>query len=390
MPMNSYLSELAKGLIPYVPGEQPMDRQYIKLNTNENPYGPSESVLTAIAEEVSNLRLYPDPDCKSLRQALSAYYKVESNQLFVGNGSDEVLALAFPAFFSGGTVLFPDITYSFYPVYAKLFNTDYIEIPLKADFSVDAEDYTSNAIEKIMNANINNTSIDSADRSISSVESSSRSADSSTKSIVRGILLPNPNAPTGRYLGLEEIEKIVAANRDKVVIIDEAYIDFGGESAVGLLSSYENLLAVMTLSKSRSLAGLRLGFAIGSPALIQGLETVKNSFNSYTVDRLAMKGAISAMEDEPYFQDTRHKIMATRERVSEVLTQLDFEVVPSSANFIFIQHQTKKASYLFDMLRKQGVLVRYFDKPRIGNYLRVSIGTDADMDVFLKAIGGLV
>lgn len=357
--MTDFLSPLAKSLTPYVPGEQPKDKVYIKLNTNENPYGPSARVKQAISQEIENLRLYPDPDCDLLRQCVAGYYDVEKENVFVGNGSDEVLAMAFPAFFTGSSVMFPSITYSFYPVYAELFGTDYVEVPLGPDFSIDPLAYCRPDYPN------------SAKR-------------------MAGILLPNPNAPTGRGLLLAEIEGIVAANPDKVVLIDEAYIDFGGESAVGLIEKYDNLLVVMTLSKSRSLAGLRLGFAIGAKGLIDGLNTIKNSFNSYTVDRLAMLGAVAAIGDDHYFRQTRDMIIHTRDRISTALQDLGFIVIPSMANFVFVSHPLVKAVNLFNDLRERGILVRYFSKPLIEDYLRVTIGTDEEMDAFLKAVRALV
>lgn len=356
--MKNYLSELARSLKPYTPGEQPKDKKYIKLNTNENPYPPSKLVGKAIEFETEDLRLYPDPEATALRESLAKYYGLKADQIFVGNGSDEVLAFAFPAFFSGGTVLFPDITYSFYPIFAGLFATAYQEVPLKKDFALDPSDYfPENRSEMAKNPS--------------------------------GILIANPNAPTGRYLPLGELEKIILANPETVVLVDEAYVDFGGESATSLINTYDNLLVVMTLSKSRSLAGLRIGFALGNPHLIEGLSRIKNSFNSYTIDRLAMAGAIFAIEDEAYFQETRHKIMKTRETVAEKLEAMGFQVIPSRANFLFVRHQNKAAKDLFNALRDRGILVRYFDKPLIDAYLRITIGTEAEMKTFIGIIGEL-
>lgn len=360
------MSQLALGLKPYTPGEQPKDKTYIKLNTNENPYPPSEIVKTAIYGAMDKLRLYPDPEATELRETISDYFnrqdkdgsaRLTAENVFVGNGSDEVLAFAFPAFFTARSIVFPNVTYSFYPVYANLFQTQYREIPLREDFSIKVEDYTSLS-QKV--------------------------------SDLSGILLSNPNAPTGRSLTRDEIAQIVASNPDSVVVIDEAYIDFGGQSVVDLVPLYDNLLVVQTLSKSRSLAGLRVGFAIGSETLIQALNRVKNSFNSYTIDRLAMEGAKAAILDETHFDATRNSIILTRERVSARLADLDFNVLPSKANFLFITHKTKPASALFSGLRKKGVLVRYFDKPLIDNFLRVTIGTDEEMDVFLKCMEELI
>jgi histidinol-phosphate aminotransferase len=366
--MKNFLSHLALGLEPYVPGEQPKDKKYVKLNTNENPYPPSAKVISAIQTAATDqLRLYPDPESTELRTTIAAYFneflksdsaKLTADNVFMGNGSDEVLAFAFPAFFTGKSIVFPNVTYSFYPVYANLFKTEYREIPLLEDFSVQLEDYVDLASQKEFSAD--------------------------------GILIPNPNAPTGKALSKAEVEKIVASNPDRVVVVDEAYIDFGGESVMDLVPSYDNLLVVQTLSKSRSLAGLRVGFAVGSQVLIDGLNRVKNSFNSYTMDRLAMAGAKAAILDEDHFNDTRKRIITTRERVVAKLEALGFAVVPSKANFIFISHATKPAAAFFAGLREQGVLVRYFNKPLIDNHLRVSIGTDEEMDVFLQSVEALL
>ena len=351
--MSKYWNELIKNLEPYTPGEQPQDKKYIKLNTNENPYPPSPKVIQAIKQTANeNLRLYPDPNCVGLRTAIAQYYNLKEDQVFVGNGSDEVLAFSFQTFFSSEKhILFPDITYSFYPVYCNLFNIDYKLIPLDSEFTV--------PIEKFFEDN-------------------------------GGIVIPNPNAPTGKHMPIEFIEEILKHNMDRVVIIDEAYIDFGGESAVGLIQEYSNLLVVQTFSKSRSLAGLRVGFALGHEDLMEGLNRVKNSFNSYTLDRIATAGSIEAIKDEVYFQETRLKIINTRERASICLTEMGFKVINSKANFIFISHPLFHANMLFQKLREKGILVRYFNKPRIDNFLRVSIGTDDEMNSFLRAIEELI
>lgn len=347
--MNRYLSELAKNIEPYVPGEQPKDKKYIKLNTNENPYPPSSKTLKAMSDAInSDLRLYPDPECDELKRTAANYYGLKPEQVFVGNGSDEVLAFSFAAFYTGKKILFPDITYSFYPVYANLFNVEYETIPLVDEtFQISVEDYLK---------------------------------------YNEGIIIPNPNAPTGRFLEIKEIERVLNKNINSVVIIDEAYIDFGGESAVELIHQYPNLLVIHTLSKSRSLAGLRVGFAFGNEALIDGLNRIKNSFNSYTLDRIAQKGAIAALEDEAYFNETRKKIIQTRETTTKELIKLEFKVIESKANFVFITHKDLEAKTLFERLREKGILVRYFSKPRIDNYLRVSIGTDEEMDTFIKIL----
>lgn len=346
--MKEFWSDRIRSLTPYTPGEQPKDRKFIKLNTNENPYPPAPGVLEAIkAGADAGLRLYPDPDVSLLRQALSKAYGVEEDQIFVGNGSDEVLAFAFQAFFSqGDEIVFPDITYSFYPVYANLFGIRCRTVPLKEDFTVPVEQMRGS----------------------------------------QGVVIANPNAPTGIELPQSELRQILEANRDVVVIVDEAYVDFGGESALPLIREYPNLLVVQTCSKSRALAGLRVGFAFGDANLIQALNCVKNSFNSYTLDRLALVGATAAVEDQTYFDAQRAKVMATRERTTEELQTMGFQVLPSKTNFIFITHPTVPAQHLFAGLREKGVLVRYFNQPRIDNYLRVSIGTDQEMDAFLEAM----
>lgn len=346
--MKEFWSDRIRSLTPYTPGEQPKDRKFIKLNTNENPYLPAPGVLEAIkAGADAGLRLYPDPDASLLRQALAKAYGVEENEIFVGNGSDEVLAFAFQAFFSqGDEIVFPDITYSFYPVYANLFGIRCRTVPLKEDFTVPVEQMRGS----------------------------------------QGVVIANPNAPTGIELPQSELRQILEANRDVVVIVDEAYVDFGGESALPLIREYPNLLVVQTCSKSRALAGLRVGFAFGDANLIQALNCVKNSFNSYTLDRLALTGATAAVEDQAYFDTQRAKVMATRARTTEELQTMGFRVLPSKANFIFITHPTVPAQQLFAGLREKGVLVRYFNQPRIDNYLRVSIGTDQEMDAFLAAM----
>jgi len=355
--MSKFWSERVWNLEPYVPGEQPKDKKYIKLNTNENPYPPSPRVLKAIKETCnSDLRLYPDPECESLRETIADYYGLKKEQIFIGNGSDELLAFSFMAFFNPGEsagkpVLFPDITYSFYPVYASLFNVDYETVALDEDFSV--------PVEKFYREN-------------------------------GGIILPNPNAPTGKYLPVESILSIVEKNPDSVVIIDEAYIDFGGRSVIPFIKQYPNLLVIHTLSKSRSLAGLRLGYALGSEELIQGLDRVKNSFNSYTVDRLAVAGAIEAFKDEEYFQETRKRIMETRDRVTKSLKSMGFEVTDSKANFIFIKSPLVDALTLFQKLKEEGILARHFNKPRISNYLRVSIGSEEEMDFFVNVMSRIL
>ena len=348
--MSRYWSQLAASIKPYVPGEQPKDKKYIKLNTNENPYPPSPRVIEAVRAAADDaLRLYPDPTCSSLRQTIARYFGLSDQQVFVGNGSDELLAFCFPAFFNPGgpPILFADITYSFYPVYCRLFSIPYETAPLDEAFRMPAEQFCKPN---------------------------------------GGVLIANPNAPTGRFLELTAIQSILQHNPDSVVIVDEAYVDFGGESAVGLVKKYDNLLVVQTLSKSRSLAGLRVGFALGHEELIEGLCRVKDSMNSYTLDRLALAGAQAALEDEPCFRKTTARIIRTRGETVKRLEALGFTVIPSAANFIFISHQGYAAEALFKQLRQRGVLVRYFKLPRIDNWLRVSIGSDSEMTAFIEAL----
>mgnify|MGYP000194268755 CR=1 FL=1 len=351
--MSKYWSELAKRLEPYVPGEQPKDKKYIKLNTNENPYPPSPKVLEAIRKASNDdLRLYPDPDCDLLREAASDYYGLKKEQIFAGNGSDELLAFAFAAFFDNGNpVFFPDITYTFYEVYCNFFNITPKLIPLDENFNV--------PVDEFLKPN-------------------------------GGIVLANPNAPTGKYLDLSAIRKILEHNTERAVIIDEAYIDFGGESAISLINMYPNLMIMHTLSKSRSLAGLRVGFALGSEEMIEGIKRVKNSFNSYTVDRIAMAAASEAMKDREYFDKTRNMVIQTREKTTEKLIKMGFNVLPSKANFIFVSHPVYQGAQLYRELRNKGILVRYFNKPRIDNFLRITIGTDEDMNALINALDNII
>jgi histidinol-phosphate aminotransferase len=348
--MSRYWSQTVKNIKPYVPGEQPKDRKYIKLNTNENPYPPSAKAILAIKNAANDtLRLYPDPSGDELRDTIASHFGLKRDNIFIGNGSDELLAFSFPAFFepAGLPVLFAEITYSFYPVYASLFNTNYRLVPVDSEFNVPLDGYFQDN---------------------------------------GGILIANPNAPSGIGIPLKDIEKILKRNANSVVILDEAYIDFGGQSAVGLISRYPNLLVIRTLSKSYSLAGLRVGFALGNEALIEGIVRIKDSINSYTVDRLAQAGAREAIKDDAYFQETRLKIINTRERVSATLQRSGFQVIPSQANFIFVSNRKYPGRVLFQSLRDKGILVRYFDKPKIDNFIRVSIGTDEEMDRFLDVI----
>lgn len=336
--MSRYWSPIVNQLSPYVPGEQPRLDNLTKLNTNENPYGPSPRVIEAINRVVDEgLRLYPDPTSMTLRQTVADYYGLSAPQVFVGNGSDEVLAHAFFAFFQQSRpLLFPDITYSFYPVYCRLYGIDFETIPLDDGFNIDLEPY--------LRAN-------------------------------GGIIFPNPNAPTGCLLSLERIEWLLQRNRDSLVVIDEAYIDFGGDSAVTLVDRYPNLLVTQTLSKSRALAGLRIGLAMGSEALIEGLVRVKDSFNSYPIDRIAAVAATASFADEDYFSKVCSRIIESRDQLSLALKRLGFEVLPSAANFLFAHHPRQDAAEIAAKLREQGIIVRHFQQPRIDGYLRITVGT---------------
>ena len=343
--MSRFWSKVVTGLTPYVPGEQPKLANLIKLNTNENPYPPSPRVLAAIQAELGDdgarLRLYPDPNADLLKAAIGQAHAISPSQIFIGNGSDEVLAHVFMALLKhAAPILFPDITYSFYPVYCGLYDVDYRTVPLAEDFTLNPADYCGRPNG--------------------------------------GIIFPNPNAPTGCLLGLAAIEQILQANPDSVVVVDEAYVDFGGASAIPLINRYDNLLVVHTLSKSRSLAGLRVGFAAGHPALIEALERVKNSFNSYPLDRLAIVGAVAAMEDRAHFETTRQAVIASRDTLTAALTQLGFDVLPSAANFIFARHPQHDAAQLAQGLREQQIIVRHFKLPRIDQFLRITVGTDAE------------
>lgn len=351
--MSKFWSPFVKDLVPYVPGEQPKLAKLVKLNTNENPYGPSPKAITAMQAELGDsLRLYPDPNGERLKQAVADYYGVQTSQVFVGNGSDEVLAHAFHGLFQHGKpLLFPDVTYSFYPVYCGLYGIDYEALPLDEQFQIRTEDY----------ARPNG-----------------------------GIVFPNPNAPTGCLLPLAAIERILQANPDSVVLVDEAYIDFGGETAIALVDRYPNLLVTQTLSKSRSLAGLRVGLAVGHADLIEALERIKNSFNSYPLDRMAIAGAAAAFEDRDYFEQTCRQVIASREAVVAGLQDLGFEVLPSAANFVFARHPGRDAAQLAAALREQGVIVRHFKQARIAQFLRITIGAPEQNQALLDALKGLV
>lgn len=347
--MSKYWSPVVSTLKPYVPGEQPRIANLVKLNTNESPYGPSDKVLSAVTAAANgDLRLYPDPLALRLRETIAARHGLTAGEVFVGNGSDEVLAHIFVGLLKhDAPLLYPDISYSFYSTYARLFAIDTVEVPLDAQFRIDLADY---------------------DRPCGA------------------IILPNPNAPTGIGLPLADIERLVAAHPDQPVVIDEAYIDFGGQSAIALVPKYENLLVVQTFSKSRALAGLRVGFAIGQRPLIEALERVKDSFNSYPLGRPAQAGATAAIEDEAWFETTRRKIIASRERLTEQLTERGFEVLPSEANFVFARHPGHSGEVLMQALRERAVLVRHFAKPRIADFLRITIGTDAECARLVEAL----
>ncbi|WP_046120571.1 histidinol-phosphate transaminase [Ensifer aridi] len=347
--MSKYWSPIVSTLKPYVPGEQPRMANLVKLNTNESPYGPSEKALQAIRAAASaDLRLYPDPVALGLRQAIAVRYGVSAGEVFVGNGSDEVLAHAFAALLKHDEpLIYPDISYSFYPTYAGLFGIDAVEVPLNAAFRIDIADYRRRC---------------------------------------GAVILPNPNAPTGIGLPLAEIERLVAEHPDQPVVIDEAYIDFGGESATVLVPKYENLLVVQTFSKSRALAGLRVGFAIGQRPLIEALERVKDSFNSYPLGRAAQAGAIAAIEDEAWFEATRGKIIATRANLTNDLKTRGFEVLPSQANFVFARHPEHAGQALAAKLRERAVIVRHFAKQRISDFLRITVGTDEECARLIAAL----
>lgn len=347
--MSKFWSPFVKDLVPYVPGEQPKMTRLVKLNTNENPYPPSPKAIAAMQAELNDLlRLYPDPNADRLKQAVADYYGVQTTQVFVGNGSDEVLGHAFHGLFQhSAPLLFPDITYSFYPVYCGLYGINFETLPLDEKFQIQVEDYQRPN---------------------------------------GGIIFPNPNAPTGCLLPLEAIERLLQQNTESVVLVDEAYIDFGGETAIGLVNRYPNLLVTQTLSKSRSLAGLRVGLAVGHPDLIEALERVKNSFNSYPLDRMAIAGAAAAFEDQEHFESTRQAVIHSREQLTRALEAQGFEVLPSAANFIFARHPQQDAAQIAAKLREQGVIVRHFKHPRIDQFLRITVGTPEQNQALLDAL----
>ncbi len=345
-------SPLVRDLVPYLPGEQPKLNNLIKLNTNESPFPPSphvrEAIIRALGNEGDALRLYPDPDASALKHIIAEYHGLETNQVFLGNGSDEVLAHVFMAFFKQKKpLLYPDITYSFYPVYSQLYEVDTVKVPLDEKFQINIHDY-----------NIPNG----------------------------GIILANPNAPTGILLGLDQIKQLLLNHPDSVVVIDEAYIDFGGTSAIGLIQQFDNLVVSQTMSKSRALAGLRIGMVFAQAHLIDALQRVKNSFNSYPLDHLAIVGGVASFEDETYFQSTCQTLIGLRERLVDELDGLGFETLPSTANFIFARHPQHRAVELAKGLRDEGIIVRHFPKPRISEFLRITIGTVAQNQALVKRL----
>lgn len=351
--MSRFWSTIVSELTPYTPGEQPQLNNLVKLNTNENPYGPSPRVLDAIREAASDdLRKYPDPNAQQLKQAIADFYQLHTEQVFVGNSSDEVLGHTFRALLKHDQpLLFPDITYSFYPVYCKLLEIDYQAVPLRSDFSIALQDYR---------------------------------ADNG------GIIFANPNAPTGMLAPEQELRKLLQRNTDSVVVVDEAYGDFADFSAVSMVEEFPNLLVIQTLSKSRSLAGLRVGLAIGDAQLVEALERVKNSFHPYALSKLAIAGASAAFRDRLYFEENVAKVIETRERTRRQLQHLGFEVLPSQANFLFARHSTEPAAGLYQSLRERNIIVRYFDAPRVDQFIRITIGTDQEMAVLHDALQNII
>jgi len=353
--MSKYWSDFVVSLDPYTPGEQPAVNNLTKLNTNENPYPPSPKVLQAMEDAVNgDLRLYPPPNADQLKQTIADYYQLNTDQIFVGNGSDEVLAHIFNGLFRQTQgILFPDISYSFYPVYCGLYAIQYSKVPLAEDFSLDLDKYSRPN---------------------------------------GGIIFPNPNAPTGRLLALDKIEKLLQSNTESVVVVDEAYIDFAesGSSAVALVNKYDNLLVVQTMSKSRSLAGLRIGYAMGSAELIEGLERIKNSFNSYPLGHVQIAAGVAAFKDKQYFEEIRQVVINSREKLSEQFESLGFEVLPSAKNFIFVRHPELNAETLAQSLREKKVIVRYFNKPRINEFLRITVGSEDQNQLLIHSLQAII
>ncbi|NMA65801.1 MAG: histidinol-phosphate transaminase [Clostridiaceae bacterium] len=351
--MSRFWSSNTQDLMPYVPGEQPKEGIFIKLNTNENPYPPSPKVIEKVKNlDFATLRLYPNPDAQPLKKAISEYYNVSDKEVFVGNGSDEVLALIFKAFFDENTtVAFPDITYSFYPVYCNLFQIPFLKVPIKDDLSIDLSDYPAS---------------------------------------VAAVIFANPNAPTGLFIEPQKIEEFLKSRPETLFVVDEAYIDFGAKSCIPLIHEYDNLLVVQTFSKSRSLAGLRVGYAIGNTSLIEGLKRVKDSFNSYPVDTIAQIAAVAALEDQDYFVSVKNRIIETREKVKNIFSQMGFFVTDSMANFLFVKIPGVSGSIALEKLRQKGILVRNFGIDRISDYLRITIGTDEEMTKVVESIKSIM
>ncbi len=351
--MSRFLSERYASLAPYVPGEQPQDKKYIKLNTNESPYPPSPEVIAAVGDkEMADLRLYSDPECKVLREKLAVRYGLKPENVYLSNGSDDILSFAFMAYCSDGQkAAFPAITYGFYKVFAGLYGTDAEIIPLKEDFSIDYRDYCG---------------------------------------IERTVIIANPNAPTGLSLSLEEIELIVSTNPNNVVVIDEAYVDFGAETCLPLLEKYDNLLIVRTYSKSRAMAGARLGFALASEDIIDDLNRIKFSTNPYNVNRLTLIAGAAAIDSDDYFMDNCQRIIATREKTREALTSLGFTVIPSKANFLFAKHERLDGETVYRCLKEEGILIRHFSDPRISDYNRITVGSEDEMEALVNTLTSIV
>jgi len=351
--MSRFLSERYASLAPYVPGEQPRDKKYIKLNTNESPYPPSPEVIAAVGrEEMADLRLYSDPDCKVLKEKLAAHYDVKPENVYLSNGSDDILSFAFMAYCADGRkAAFPAISYGFYKVFAELYHTDAMMIPLKDDFSIDYRDYCG---------------------------------------LDRTVILANPNAPTGLTLSVSEIEAIVKSNPNHVVVIDEAYVDFGAETCLPLIHRYDNLLIVRTYSKSRAMAGARLGFALASEGLIDDLNRIKFSTNPYNVNRLTLIAGAAAIDSDAYFMNNCQRIMATRETTAKALTEIGFTVIPSKANFLFAKHERLDGETIYRLLKERGILVRHFSDPRICQYNRITVGSEAEMETLVNTLTSIV
>lgn len=351
--MSRFLTAEASTLAPYTPGEQPQDQQYVKLNTNESPFAPSPRVVKALSKaEIQRLNLYPDPDCSKLVGALAKYYDVKPENIVMGNGSDEILAFAFRAFCGKDKpIAYSDITYGFYKVWAKLYDLESIVVPLRDGFELSVDDYMD---------------LDAT------------------------IVIANPNAPTGRQIPIADIQRLLEKDSNRVVIVDEAYIDFGGESALPLLYRYDNLLIVQTMSKSRSLAGGRVGYGLGSPALISDITRIKYSFNPYNLNRLSIAAGVAAVEDDAYFKACTATVMAVRSWTVSSLEALGFTVIPSVANFIFATHATKPAKELYQTLKSEGVLVRWFDAQRIDNYCRITIGSMEQMEILVETLSRIL